>query len=116
MYRETTCLRLVSHKTETTSKRAESTARVREAREVPVQFTDVNLGGEQGPHRVQVPNDTQTGSKLGPNREALSLVFSVSDARKLLIFLAWDARGASFKLQRMCQSLREVAGTVPARE
>ena len=100
MYRETSCLRLVFHKTEETSKKAESTARVREACEVPVAFDRVNRRGEQGPHRVQTRNDSQTGSKLGPNREALSLLFSVSDARKLLIFFAWGARGPEFKSRR----------------
>ena len=39
-----------------------------------------------------------------PKLVGLSLVFSVSDARKLLIFFAWGARGPGFKSPRPDQT------------
>lgn len=42
----------------------------------------------------------ETGSELGPNRGSLSLLFSVIDVRKLLIFIAWGSRGPGLELQR----------------
>jgi len=54
---------------------AETTARVRDACGVP--WPQI-----LGPTWVETPKDPPTGTKLGPNRNALGLVFSVSHARK----------------------------------
>jgi hypothetical protein len=66
-------------------------ARMREARGVPV-VGRLNHGLKQGPKRVQTRNDARTGSKLGPSRNHLTLLFSLSGVCKRLILVARGGR------------------------
>lgn len=107
MYRENSCFRLLIHSTERTCRRRERPRACAKRQSKSLQmWSDAQFSLlKQGPNWVHMAIDDRTGSKLGPIRNELSLVFSVEVLCKWLIFFAWGARGPGFKSRRPDQTL-----------